>query len=188
MPRDYKHRAKKQPSSEPHRIAGWKWVMIGGLVFAFVYFLFFLRQSTPDSQVVKPVAIKSKTKPKPTTVATQKKSPPTPRFDFYTILPETEVTVSDYEIKTRHREEQFGQAKKTQYTIQAGAFKAFAEADKLRASLALMGIESVVEKAKVGNTVWNRVKIGPLSRSSSVALIKKRLKNNGIDAIVMELN
>jgi len=186
MPRDYKHRAtKKQPPTQPHRTAGWKWIMVAVLVLAFVYFLFFLQQSAPSNKQVTPVTISSK--PEQQKLATKKSTQESPRFDFYTILPETEVAIPDYEINTRNREEQFGKAKKTQYSIQAGAFKKFPEADKLRASLALMGIESVVEKAKVGNTVWNRVKIGPLNRSSSVTLIKKRLKNNGIDAIVMEL-
>jgi len=50
-----------------------------------------------------------------------------------------------------------------------------------------MGIESRVEKAKVGNVIWNRVKMGPYTHSSSVSVIKKRLRKNGIDVIVTEI-
>ena len=77
--------------------------------------------------------------------------------------------------------------KTNKYLMQAGSFRQFSEADKLRARLALIGIESRIEKAKVGNTIWNRVKIGPYSNSSSVSVIKKRLKQNGIDIIVTEV-
>ncbi|PKM37850.1 MAG: SPOR domain-containing protein [Gammaproteobacteria bacterium HGW-Gammaproteobacteria-10] len=111
-----------------------------------------------------------------------------PRFDFYTILPEKEVVVPDYEIKTRVREERVGKAKATQYLLQAGSFREFADADRLRARLALMGIESRVEKAQVGDVIWNRVKMGPYEQMSSVTTIKNRLKENGIDVMVTEVS
>ncbi|MEO1878361.1 MAG: SPOR domain-containing protein, partial [Methylococcales bacterium] len=110
-----------------------------------------------------------------------------PRFDFYTILPETEVVIPDYEIKTRSREEQFGKGKSTLYVMQVGAFREFPEADKLRARLALLGIESRIEKANVGSVTWNRVKIGPFSRPSNVAALKTQLRKNNIDVIVTEV-
>jgi len=50
-----------------------------------------------------------------------------------------------------------------------------------------MGIESKVEKAKVGNVVWNRVKMGPYTQMTSVSTIRGRLRENGIDVIVMEI-
>ena len=68
----------------------------------------------------------------------------------------------EYEIKTRTREERVGKAKETKYIMQAGSFKVFKEADELRAKLALMGIESKVEKAKVGSVTWKPGKNGPL--------------------------
>ncbi len=110
-----------------------------------------------------------------------------PQFDCYTYLPEKEVIVPDHEINTRAREERVGQAKTASYILQAGSFKDFKDADSLRAKLALMGIESKVEKAKVGNTVWNRVKMGPYTQMTSVSTIRTRLRENGIDVIVMEV-
>ena len=110
-----------------------------------------------------------------------------PQFDFYTILPEKEVIVPDYEINTRAREERVGQAKTASYILQAGSFRDFKDADSLRAKLALMGIESKVEKAKVGNVVWNRVKMGPYTQMTSVSTIRSRLRENGIDVVVMEV-
>ena len=189
MPRDYKHRAnsnRKKP--QQNQIAWWKWVLIAALILLFVFFLVFLRNSTPEiEQKQKTVSTVKKAKPAKPAPKRQNKKPSEPRFDFYTILPETEIVVPEYEINTRKREEKIGKAKTTKYLMQAGSFRNFSEADKLRARLALMGIESRVEKAKIGSVVWNRVKIGPYSRSSSVSVIRKRLRKNGIDVIVTEI-
>jgi len=54
-------------------------------------------------------------------------------------LPEKEVVVPEYEIKTRTREERVGKAKETHYMMQAGSFKTFKEADHLRAKLCFYG-------------------------------------------------
>lgn len=192
MPRDYKDRAgtAKKKNQQQASVVWWKWLLIVLLIALFVAFLFFLRGSGSEiekqTKQVSPLSDVKKLK-KAATPKHQNKEPVEPRFDFYTILPETEIEVPDYEINTRSREERIGKAKASKYILQAGSFREFTEADKLRARLALIGIESRVEKAKIGRVVWNRVKIGPYSRSSSISLIKKRLKNNGIDAIVTEV-
>lgn len=189
MARDYKYRAnqnRKKP--QQNKVVWWKWLLIILLVALFVFFLVFLRNSALEvrqDQQTKPIAVSKKTnKPKP---EHQDKKPKEPQFDFYTILPETEVIVPDYEINTRSREERFRQAKATKYILQAGSFRNFSAADTLKARLALMGIESRVEKTKVGTVLWNRVKMGPYSRPSSVSVIKKRLRDNGIDVVVTEV-
>ncbi len=192
MARDYKHRAtsnKKKPQQSA--VAWWKWVLIFLLIALFVLFLGSLSDPTPEiespkkqasiSNISVPTKTKAKIIPKH-----QNNKPAKPVYEFYTILPKTEVVVPDYEIKTRSREEKIGKRKPGYYVIQAGSFRDFIEADKLRATLALMGIESKVEKATVGNVVWNRVKIGPYSHSSKVSVMKKRLKKQGIDTIVIE--
>lgn len=195
MARDYKDRANKnKKQSEQTRVVWWKWVLIFLLIALFISFLFFLGNSEPEveqKQQTKSISISKKIKniKSTTTPKHQNNKPEEPQFDFYTILPETEIVVPDYEISTRSREEKFGKRKpeSSKYIMQAGSFRDFSEADKLRARLALMGIESRVEKASIGDVVWNRVKIGPYSRSSSVSVIKKRLKNSGIDVIVTEV-
>lgn len=188
MPRDYKNRAsikKNQLQAPQQGVVWWKWLLIFLIIALFVIFLYFLSSSSPkkDTQVsTVSTVIKTQKPPKH-----QNKKPEEPRYDFYTILPETEIVVPDYEINTRSREEQLGKRKESQYIVQAGSFRQYIEADRLRARLALMGIESRVEKATVGNVIWNRVKMGPYKHSSSISVIKKRLKKNGIDVIVTEV-
>jgi len=193
MARDYKHRAQsKKTAPQKNTVAWWKWLLVIVLISVFAVFLNYLRTSVPANKsavsttVTKKTVVKHKVKKTIAKPKHQDKQPEEPRYDFYTILPKAEVVVPDYEIKTRTREERIGKGKATQYLLQAGSFREFAEADKLRARLALMGVESRVEKARVGTVIWNRVKIGPFTRSSSVSSIKKRLRQNGIDVIVTE--
>lgn len=188
MARDYKSRAaKKSKQKSKYRIINWQWLLIIFLIVGFVFFLVNLTDKNRQNKQQKlTIEHKKATNPKSSYKQKNKKLAE-PYFDFYTILPETEVIIPEYEINTRNREEQFGKPNVKKYLLQAGSFKEPAEADKLRAILALIGIESKIEQAKVGNTVWNRVKIGPYSRSSDVFSIRNRLRKNNIDAIVVEI-
>ena len=205
MAKDYKYRAQGKSAKQglstenPMRSPGfWKWMLITALSIAFVVFLVYLLGkgsknpgAIPAPQTISaPPPLKSGAAESPTTrqkVKTEAEPEhKQPRFDFYTLLPEKEVVVPDYEINTRAREERVGKAKETHYIMQAGSFKSFKETDQLRAKLGLLGIESKVHKAKVGNVIWYRVKIGPYARMSSVSAIKSRLRQNGIDVIVTE--
>jgi cell division protein FtsN len=211
MAKDYKHRTQNKNTVSSYRQAPksmglWRWMLITALIISFVVFVTYLinlgsNQSLPkDSAQItaqqeiqkQPEGVKNHvSSPVEEDVSKQEKkaepTPAVPQFDFYTILPEKEVIVPDYEINTRAREERVGQAKTASYIMQAGSFREFKDADNLRAKLALMGIESKVEKAKVGSVVWNRVKIGPYSQMTSVSTIRNRLREKGIDALVIEV-
>jgi cell division protein FtsN len=214
MARDYKHRAENnnKPTDNQHRhhrpkpspkIGSVKWILITVLVISFAVFLVYLR-----SMGGKPTPVAATTKTITTTAdlakteaakkhadetlkkaeRDAKKQPPPPRFDFYTLLPKKEVVVSDHEIQTRAREERVGKVKEAHYVIQAGSFKIKKEADLLRAKLALMGIESKINKAKVGDVTWYRVKIGPYARLVSVNTLMTRLKQNDMKPVVTEID
>lgn len=169
MTQDYKYRAN-QNKQKPQQtaVAWWKWLLIVCL-------------STLLLSVI------NKQAGHELTPEDHNPKPKEPWFEFYTILPKIEVEVPDYEIKTRSREEQFGKGKSTQYTVQVGAFREFSEANKLKARLALLNIKSCVGEAKVGSVIWNRVKIGPFSRSSKVSAVKTKLRTHQIDVIVTEV-
>ena len=191
MARDYKDRAnqRKRPAKQTQAtVAWWKWGLVICLIALFIGFLVFLQSSAPEeesAQQTKTISTSKKTVKKAKTTPKQKnKKPEEPRFDFYTILPETEIVVPDYEINTRSREEKFGKAKASKYLLQAGSFRDFSEADKLRARLALMGIESRVEKAKVGSVIWNRVKIGPYNTMKTTDNIITQLHKNKLDGVI----
>ncbi len=217
MARDYKHRvqnpsynsSRRRPKKQP--TMWWRWLLVAGLIGAFVMFLNMIRNMVPEllngkqeteqpqqaavTTLKQELAIKQPeqdtTPAEPEKTAPQpEQAPPAepeePRYDFYTILPQAETVIPDYEIKSRVREELVGKTKVAKYVMQAGSFREASEADRHKAKLALLGIESRVEKAKVGNVIWHRVKVGPYDNPSSVATIKELLQKNGIGVIVTE--
>jgi cell division protein FtsN len=207
MARDYKHRAqsrdtnsRRRNSQESISIGLFKWMLITALIIGFAVFLVYLK--SPELQKSAPtLAAQSQEKVAPAksgkTETTNKASadevkkdqkPQPPQFDFYTILPKKEMIVPDHEIKTRTREEQVGKNKKASYVIQAGSSQDPKDADQLRAKLALMGIESKIQKAKVESVIWYRVKIGPYSQMGSVNSIMSRLKKNGMKPVITEVD
>lgn len=179
MPRDYKNRAKsnKKPNNKTTIDKG-KWVLVICLFVLFVWFLSFLR-GLPDSTISTNALLDSKNKTSKT-VAKQDAKTPEPHFDFYTILPTSEIPIPDYEFNRISREEKIGKGKNSQYSMQIAAFRQFSTADKLKARLALLGIETRIEQIKVGSVVWNRVKIGPVNSLSYLSKLKKQLKAQGI--------
>lgn len=207
MSRDYKDRVKFDSYSKKRRrnknlaILFWRWLFLAGLLFAFVFFVNILRKIIPeliypktaiqtqqqDKTTVnlekKPVLSANNSDPKPDQAPLVEEEP---RYDFYTILPQAETEVPDYEIKTRVREEMVGKTKTAKYVIQAGSFRVANEAENLRSKLALLGIQSYIEKTKMGNVIWHRVKIGPYNNPSSVETLKDLLQKNGIGVVVTE--
>ncbi|MCX7087183.1 MAG: SPOR domain-containing protein [Methylococcales bacterium] len=191
MAKDYKDRGrapKKRRASKNTEKPG-RWILIGSLIVVFVAFLVYLKSKTTTETAV--LVKSTETTPAKVDVAAVKKeekvAPEEPKFDYYTILPNAEIVVPDHEIKSRVREELVGKVKLTQYTVQAGAFRDFKDADHLKTKLLDMGIASTIEKAKVGNVVWSRVKLGPYAQLNSVEQVKARLRKSGIDAMITEV-
>jgi cell division protein FtsN len=113
--------------------------------------------------------------------------PVEPHYDFYNLLPAVDVVIPDHELKTRVREEKIGAGdKNAKYIMQAGSFRDSPDAEKLKAKLTAMGIESRIEKAQIGEVMWYRVKVGPYSGMTSVMTVKSQLRDSGVDAVVLE--
>ncbi len=205
MSKDYKHRANSRDTNNRRRnskgssgVGLFKWMLITALIIGFAVFLVYLKspglqksaalaQNQETSPATKPVETESANKASAAEVKKEQKPQP-PQFDFYTILPKKEMIVPDHEIKTRTREERVGKNKKASYVIQAGSSRDPKDADQLRAKLALMGIESKIQKAKVESVIWYRVKIGPYSQMGSVNSIMSRLQKNGMKPVITEVD
>jgi cell division protein FtsN len=185
MTQDYKYRTSSKRGTRPAGAPVWRWVRAALVIGIFSTFLVFLRSQNPaeDSAVVESVEqtpVKPMEKTQTVTAVPEK-----PRFEFYTILPKLEVEIPETEIKIRKHEEKRGKVGPGQYLLQVGSFRMYKDADRLKAKLAMLGIESIIETAKVKDTIWNRVKLGPYRSLNAVERIRKKLRQNQIDAIVM---
>ena len=108
-----------------------------------------------------------------------------PRFEFYKILPGAEATAPqaaarpDPVVPPPAAEALF---------LQAGAFQKPADADNLKARLALMGVEASVQQVNLGEKgVMHRVRIGPYANVDAMAKTRTLLAQNGIQAGVVRV-
>jgi len=111
---------------------------------------------------------------------------PKHEFDFYTILPEMEVKVPDWEILSPHSDDKaFGQGT---YVLQVGSFKQHADADRAKAKLALRGIQAKIHRVVInGQDVWYRVHVGPYSEIADIQAMRAKLIESDNDFILLKI-
>ncbi|HKB82607.1 MAG TPA: SPOR domain-containing protein [Burkholderiales bacterium] len=106
-----------------------------------------------------------------------------PRFDFYKILPGTEEAVTDKEFKRTSPV-----ATKEVYFLQVAAFQSPADADNLKARLALAGIETQIQTATLPDgQVWHRVRVGPFSNQDELSKSRAALKENKLEGYLIKV-
>ena len=134
----------------------------------------------PMAEVAKPAnedALPKDENPKPQTDEQK-------HFDFYTILPGTETSVTEKEVKANAET-----VKKDNYFLQAGAFQNEADADNMKAKLALQGFEAVVQTADIPEKgTWHRVRVGPLSDVNQINKARADLVANGFHADLIKVH
>lgn len=110
------------------------------------------------------------------------------RFDFYKILP-GESQVTEQEIQ-QSKEAQQNQAPAIEnYFLQVGAFQTEEEADNIKAKLALLGLEAVVQTANVPDKgVWHRVRVGPYTDLDQISKARAELTRNGFNADLIKIH
>jgi cell division protein FtsN len=203
MSRDYKSRATPRRKGKKPPVSGWVWFAGGLLVGLFVCLLVWLKLSPPDPVKPKPSVVTRKqseapAEVNPNPVKSSEATAPKPRFDFYTILPEMEVVVPDPEPEAVPAPTKSGAApvvnadSKTAsgsafYMLQMGSFRKYTDADKLKASLALVGIEAEIQRFTLdGGEVFHRVRSGPYT-SGQVNALRARLSQNNISSLIIKL-
>lgn len=72
--------------------------------------------------------------------------------------------------------------------VQVGSFKRAADAERLKAELALLGITSRVEMAKVSSgETYHRVRTGPYNNQAELEKVRQLLKRNGKEAMTIPI-
>lgn len=109
-----------------------------------------------------------------------------PRFDFYKILPGAEETLSDQDLK---RANQKPSLSKDIYFLQAGAFQSAADADNMKARLALMGMEASIQTVAVPDKgMLHRVRVGPFASVDELNRARSSLKQNGVQSTPIKVS
>jgi cell division protein FtsN len=71
------------------------------------------------------------------------------------------------------------------YYLQAGAFRAWSDAESERARLALMGFEAQITEKKAENGTLYRVRMGPYAQAEAMNKMRGRLSESGIEFAII---
>jgi cell division protein FtsN len=143
------------------------------------------KSATPPQPLpqVNPAPPKNGEKALPATPPAPNNAETKPRFDFYKILPGIEEPVTENDLKQSQ-----SNGNKDQYYLQAGAFQSEAEADNLKAKLALMGVEASIQTATLPDKgVWHRVRVGPFTNVDELNKARTTLAQNGIQSSLVKV-
>ena len=184
--RDYKTRHRKAAG-----FSGWMGTLCGlglGLVVAGVVYIKDHRPDAPVSRTAKA----DKKKPHGNEAADAETADtatedPAKSYAFYDMLPKFEVVVPEKEKDVRPDIKPVPETRRGTYVLQAGSYKNFADADRVRAQLALQGVESKVQKVSVDSDTWHRIRIGPISKLDELNRLRGILRKADVDVLVIRV-
>ena len=103
-------------------------------------------------------------------------------LDFWELLPEMDRPVE------LRRDRQPSQAPAgVRYVLQAASYDDFIDADRLKAKLAIQGIEAYIEKVIIGERgIFFRVRVGPFRDTATLDDVRSRLRKLGIAAMPLQ--
>lgn len=139
----------------------------------------------------------------------QEPEPEKPRFDFFTVLPEMEVVVPEQELqrKAQSKPEPVAATKPQdsatsadtssnnapvaavsddRYILQVGSFNSSAEAEQMKAQLALIGFSASVQTVTVNGQSWHRIRVGPFAGAREAENMRRMLVDNNFQPLVMK--
>lgn len=182
-----KAKGKSTPARKP--VPVWLWLLNLAAASGFVYFLYYLQKvpdapapalKAPTQSTAQPktnTATQNATGEKPTSSAENK-----PRFEFYEVLPETEVNPAPVEAyapkKSLHNYD---------YLIQTGSFRNREDAERQKATIAFQGLRAEIREVTGESGTWYRVQIGPISNRSTMNKAVDRLVAINIQPLVKKV-
>ncbi|MDP0560934.1 MAG: SPOR domain-containing protein [Candidatus Endonucleobacter sp. (ex Gigantidas childressi)] len=185
-----KARKRSDNKSYLSSIPGWLWLLTGLAGGFFVALLFELSPATVDTEEVAE-----------SSELIEQTSGPKPVFDFYKLLPESEMNLSgastnhsvlEHTAKPDKEKGQKGSASKNEapsrYLLQAGSFRSIKDANHLKVQLLLWELSPNIEKITVGNgESWYRVQLGPFDDTEELHRTQRLLAKHNIDSLMLKM-
>lgn len=188
MPKDYKNikSVKKKSARNSKYLKSFFAGLTVGLCVAIIVY-FYQHDVAQQTQIIQPQV----TVAKPAPELSQNDDTPPPTFDFYQILPNMEVNVSEWEAEDDgdiEEQADLGNENIGIYILQIGSFKQFDAADEVKAKLAFMGISAEIQRVVInGKGIRHRVRVGPYADSEKLSRIRRQLTENNLSYMLLKL-
>ena len=115
-------------------------------------------------------------------------SVPPPKFDFYNILPNKELNISEWVADEPALEQISPQDANSVFILQVGSFKQLEAADQVKAQLALLGITANIQRMVInGQDAIYRVRVGPYTDQKQLNEARVRLQENKLEFMLLKL-
>ncbi len=192
--RQQNKRVKKQSSSH------WSWLLAGTVigmllttlaVFKLMPVIYPIYAQSESEKATNLQIAKTKSETKTKEIG----SNPT-KFDFYSLLPELEVTIPENKPKPVLPQTQTQIQTQTQtkpethtpgYRLQLASFRNFKDADRLKAQMALTGIQVEIEAVTLAeNETWYRVRSILFPDRATAESAKNQLQAQSIKSLLVE--
>ena len=193
MPRDYKKRAATKAALK-RKSPVWHWWLAGLILIGFVAILYWLTQQAAQP-TISVIPAEQKPRPKPQ-VKPPSPAPHKPRFEFYNTLPKQEIRVPSGSERPREIAPEPVPAKpaipqpepqNVRYKVQIGSYTRTTDAEKLRAELAFLGVETRIQAVTLHKTQQKhyRVIAGPYQGKQQVQNLRRQLRANGYPEVLV---
>jgi hypothetical protein len=186
-----KRSRKRVPKRDDY--PGWLWMLFGLAIGLSVAVAVYVKDSEPEAVSVvttpEPESLKGRIDDNNESPAAETGGAESPkgRFDFYEMLPAFEMIIDDEEPDIDEDVEPQAIDEPGVYLLQVGSFSTHNDADRRRAQLALHGIESRVQRAKVNGRDYFRVYVGPIEDLDELNVTRSRLRAAKIDVMRIRL-
>src|SRR5215469_7770526 len=188
MAKDYKNspKPKDKPKQKNGGFPGWGWFVVG------IIACFAIMKGGPvlwqaELHAGKHGATTAAVAPPAATHTAAPAASTAPHYDFYKMLPSYQVVIPGQDKDVKSGNESAPVQQPGSYILQVGSFPTYADADKLKANLALLGIESSIQSVQVNNgSTWNRVRIGPIKDLKELNSIREKLSAQHIEPLVIK--
>ena len=184
--RKTKRKTTRRAKPKPKPMPGWVWMFIGLAVGLSVAAAIYVKDRQPAG--LQPTARSAGTsKPAPATKSPEPTPEPERRFEFYDMLPNFEVVIPEEDKEVRPERPSKPVEAPGVYVLQAGSFSSYADADRMKAQLALLGMVSRIQKVSIDDKVYHRVRIGPVGSLDRLNSLRQQMREAQIEAIVIRV-
>lgn len=192
MPKDYKHsvRIKDKSGKSQNGMLPFITGLVIGLFVAFVVFL------SQNDHLYKPFDSGSAAEKTGQPASPQQKNAardrnsavPAPKFDFYDILPNKEINISEWIAEEQTINETGDTEGSNVYILQVGSFRQYEAADQVKAQLALIGVVADIQRVVInGQDTRYRVRVGPYQDQKKLDEERRRLQENKLEYMLLKL-